>query len=183
MKKTSPKQSSTGERRAHRWSWLALATLVATSLVALVALASAEPANAAGLHLKDRYGHSVRVSSGVVAKLGTKHNLTVPTLAVWLPRSRLADATGTRKEYSIRLVRVRCETFPIIGRLCWRTNERLVLLSVVDYRINSQGVQQGLITAYCLGMVRCPAWVNRPVAGAGGFFAGGGSGGGGGGGW
>lgn len=89
-----------------------------------------------------------------------------------------------RQEFQITLVKIHCEALPIVGRACWRTKDKVVLLSVVDYRKNSQSLQQGLITAYCLKMVRCPPWVNRPFTrGGSGFIGGGGNGGGGGGGW
>jgi hypothetical protein len=120
----------------------------------------------------------VRVPTKVIVKLGAKHNVTLGAVAAWLPKSRLQKAQGTRKEFHITLVKVHCEAFPLVGRICWRTNDRVVLRSIVDYRVNRQGLQQGLVTAYCDGMDRCPSWVNRPR-----IVSGGGRGGGGGGGW
>jgi hypothetical protein len=149
------------------------------AVLSVLALVPAAPAQAATVHLKDRFGHSVRVPGHVVAKLRAKHNVDLQAEAVWLPRSSVAEAEGTRRLYRIGLVRVRCRSFPIAGRVCWPTAERVTLQSVVDYRTNSQRLQQGLITAYCLGMDRCPGWVNRPSPGV----RGGGAGGGGGGGW
>jgi len=149
-----------------------------SALFVLSAFVAAESAQAAGVHVKDRYGHSVRVPTKVIVKLSAKHNVTLVAVATWLPRSKLQKAEGTRKEFHITLVMVQCETFPLVGRVCWRTHEKVVLRSIVDYRVNRQGFQQGLITAYCDGMDRCPSWVNRPRG-----VSGGGRGGGGGGGW
>ena len=163
--------------RRDRWAWrVAFALLAAVVMIALGPVGSAQ---ATAAHITDPYGRSVRVPSRVITKLVAKHNLQLAALATWLPRSKLAEANGTRKEYRIRLVRVRCARLPILGRVCWRTGAGVTLLSVVDYRTNRQGLQQGLITAYCLGMDRCPDWVNRPRVRS----SGGGAGGGGGGGW
>ncbi len=151
---------------------------VGAALFVLSSFVANAPAQAADAHVKDRYGHSVRVPAKVVVKLIAKHNVKLIAVAAWLPKSKLKQAAGTRKEFRITIVKVHCETFPLMGRICWRTNEKVVLRSVVDYRVNRQGLQQGLITAYCDGMERCPSWVNRPWG-----FSGGGRGGGGGGGW
>jgi hypothetical protein len=151
---------------------------VASAVVLFSAFVAAAPAQAAGAYVKDRYGHSVRVPTKVIVKLSAKHNVTLVAVAAWLPRSKLQKAHGTRKEFHITIVKVQCETFPLVGRVCWRTHEKVVLRSIVDYRVNRQGFQQGLITAYCDGMERCPSWVNRPRG-----VSGGGRGGGGGGGW
>lgn len=167
-------------RRSAGWGWLRrlVTSFVGSALFALSAFVAATPAQAVDAHVKDRYGHSVRVPSKVVGKLWVKHNVKLVAVASWLPKSKLEEAEGTRKEFRIKLVRVHCETFPLVGRVCWRTNEKVVLRFIVDYRVNRQGLQQGLITAYCDGMDRCPSWVNRPRG-----ASGGGRGGGGGGGW
>ncbi len=162
---------------SRRWPWRLALSLVAALVMSGPVVAGS--AQAATVHVADRYGRSVRVPSYVVTKLKVKHDVDVATLARWLPKSRLAKANGTRREYRVRLARVRCERFPILGRVCWRTGDVVPLLSVVDYRTNRQGLQQGLITAYCDGLRRCPGWVNRVSSRAGG----GGAGGGGGGGW
>lgn len=155
-----------------------MTALVGALLFVLSAFVAAGPAHAADTYVRDRHGLSVRVPDYVVVKLSAKHNVKLVAVARWLPRSKLVDVRGTRTVYRIALVKVRCKTFPLVGRLCWRTNDRVVLQSVVDYRTNRQGVQQGLITSYCLGMERCPSWVNKPRV-----SSGGGAGGGGGGGW
>ena len=177
MEKNTTKPSA---RKYTERGWLRrLATIgVASAFLVLSAFVAAEPAQAADAYVRDRYGHSVRVPTKVVVKLSTKHNVKLVAVAAWLPKSKLRQAQGTRKEFRITLVRVHCETFPLVGRICWRTNEKVVLRSIVDYRVNRQGLQQGLITAYCDGMDRCPSWVNRPRV-----VSGGGRGGGGGGGW
>jgi hypothetical protein len=177
MKKTSTQPLARGCRER---GWLRrLVTIhVASAVVLFSAFVAAGPAQAAGAYVKDRYGHSVRVPTKVIVKLSAKHNVTLVAVAAWLPRSQLQKAEGTRKEFRITIVKVQCETFPLVGRVCWRTHEKVVLRSIVDYRVNRQGFQQGLITAYCDGMDRCPSWVNRPRG-----VRGGGRGGGGGGGW
>jgi hypothetical protein len=166
-------------RRVEQLAWLRrlVTFLVASTIAVLSCFLVAQPA-AADAHVKDRYGHSVRVPNKVVVKLIAKHNVKLVAVAAWLPRSKLKKWQGTRKEFNITLVKVQCETFPLVGRTCWRTNHKVILRSIVDYRVNRQGLQQGLITAYCDGMDRCPSWVNRPRVGGGG-----GAGGGGGGGW
>jgi hypothetical protein len=177
MEKNATK--STANRNTRRgWPKRLVTVLVGSALFVLSAFVATESAEAADAHIKDRYGHSVRVPAKVIVKLSAKHNVTLVAIARWLPRSKLKKAAGTRKEYRITLVKVHCETLPPAGRTCWRTDETVVLRSIVDYRMNRQGLQQGLITTYCDGMVRCPSWVNRPR-----FVSGGGRGGGGGGGW
>ncbi len=177
MDMTSIEPSARGCTR-RRWLKRLVTVLVGSVFFVLNGLLAAESAQAADAHVKDRYGHSVRVPAKVIVKLRAKHNVRLVAVAAWLPRSKLEKAAGTRREFRITLVRVHCETFPLVGRVCWRTHDKVVLRSIVDYRVNRQGFQQGLITAYCDGMDRCPSWVNRPRG-----LSGGGRGGGGGGGW
>ena len=177
MENNTTKPSSSGFT-GRAWLRRLGTVFVGAALFVLSVFVATEPAQAADAHVKDRYGHSVRVPAKVVVKLSAKHNVKLVAVAAWLPGSKLKQAAGTRKEFHITIVKVQCETFPLVGRICWHTNQKVVLRSVVDYRVNRQGLQQGLITAYCDGMDRCPSWVNRPRV-----FSGGGRGGGGGGGW
>ncbi|MGC4154490.1 MAG: hypothetical protein QM628_15630 [Propionicimonas sp.] len=131
---------------------------------------------AADTSVSDRYGQYVRVDGKVVDKLKTKHNLEMKAVKALLPKAKLANKEGTSRTYTIRIVKLLCTTTNGV-KTCKTTNEKEELKFVVDYRINSQGKQQGLVTGYCLGKTKCPSWVNNPSTTPPG------NGGGGGGGW
>ncbi len=98
-------------------------------------------------------------------KVYWKHNLTeraVMATTKW-PRIR-THIGGTTWNYDTDVLRVRCS-----GWGPWRTCkvvEKKVVRAGHDFRKNHAGADAkafGIVTAFCLGTVRCPDWVKNSV--------------------
>lgn len=144
------------------WGLRTAGTVVSLFFAGAMLCASATPALAADQTAKDPKGKTVRIPDAVATKLKDKHNLKIATVKTWLPKSATTFTKGTRKEYVKGLTKIECAA-NILGVVkCRNTGEKVNLLFVVDFRIDSTTNKQvGLVTAYCDGYYyRCPSWVN-----------------------
>ncbi|WP_230672480.1 hypothetical protein [Rathayibacter sp. Leaf248] len=101
----------------------------------------------------DHRGRRVVLRADAQNKLWTKHNMNrnVPRVATQYPDSSRAES-GTSWEYFT--------TFQ--QRNGTKITRQQQVRTVVDFR-NVGGSPQGVITAYCVGLVRCPDWIDQVV--------------------
>ncbi|MWV51388.1 hypothetical protein GRS96_19130 (plasmid) [Rathayibacter sp. VKM Ac-2803] len=110
-------------------------------------------ASPVGSTWNDHRGRKVVLRIDAQNKLWTKHNVNrnVPRVATQYPDSSRAEA-GTSWEYFTTFQQRN-------GTTITRTQQ---VRTVVDFR-NVDGNPQGVITSYCVGITRCPDWINQVV--------------------
>jgi RHS repeat-associated protein len=110
-------------------------------------------------YTSDEFGRTVPVRAAARAKVNVKHNISWGTLKYLMPRLAETAVQGTRHEYQGEVFELRCSRLN-----CVRTGRSVAVFAIVDFRTRPQdNATMGPVTAYCLGMSKCPAWINSRV--------------------
>ena len=117
---------------------------------------------------KDYKHRPVRIRSAAAFKVATLHNVTVDLIK----RATKDKSTHsfTEKLSNAKLSHTRIYLTQINEKTCGGlfgceyTGRSVVLRTVVVLSANPDGEQKGIVSAYCVGMKRCPNWVYAPPA-------------------
>ena len=108
-------------------------------------------------YVTDKYGRVVPVQFRMRQKVLTKHGISWGTLQWLISNVPQESVDGTTVVYQGQVNEYNCSYFS-----CTPTGTSVTVRLVVNFRQVS-GKTFGLVTAYCLGSVVCPSWINSDI--------------------
>jgi RHS repeat-associated protein len=107
----------------------------------------------------DKEGRMVPVRDTIYAKIWNKHKLPQNLVAAAVHSAISVLRQGDTVFESIaELNEIECSWFGFV----WEpTGQSVYIRVVIDYRIIGDGNPYGVVTAYCVGYIECPAWVSE----------------------
>jgi RHS repeat-associated protein len=114
------------------------------------------------LYMKDGLGRKIPIRPERAAHVIYKHKINLTTLKWLLKKTKPRSVVGTTNNYYIKVNKLLCKRGSI-PKSCRRTGEYVTVKMVVNFRPygHKKGQVYGLVTAFCLGMEKCPSWINN----------------------